>query len=68
MGGSAMQEAVTEHTLEHTKQRMFDLMITPGISCRMLFQFAPVAVRRMFMSKRDITCNPIQVQHGRPPP
>lgn len=49
-------------TLTHTKQRIFDLMVTPGISCRMLFYFAPVAVRRLFMSEQEASCSPVQAR------
>lgn len=57
-----MQGPVAAHTLAQTKQRMFDLMVTPGISCRMLFYFAPVAVRRLFMSDQEVSSSPPQVR------
>eukprot|EP00892_Ulva_mutabilis_P000990 jgi/Ulvmu1/10892/UM007_0069.1 len=49
-------------TLEATKQRIFDAMVTPSISCRMLFQYAPVAIRRMFLTERDVSCPPAEMQ------
>ena len=57
-----VQEARAARTLAETKQRIFDLMITPSISCRLLFQFAPVAIRRMFMSEQDISASPVKVR------
>ncbi|NJR42554.1 MAG: hypothetical protein HC767_07680 [Akkermansiaceae bacterium] len=29
---------------------MFDMMATPGISCRLMMQYAPVTARRMCMA------------------
>lgn len=60
-GCCVVQEATARHTAGETRQRIFDLLITPSISWRLLFQFAPVAVRRMFMSEHELAASPVQV-------
>lgn len=46
---TVLQNEATCRTKDVVEQRMFDMMATPGISCHLMFQFAPVAARRMCM-------------------
>ena len=44
---NAVQGEAVSRTRDVVEARMFDMMATPGISCRLIFQYAPVTARRM---------------------